>query len=285
MNSFGSISNGRGDIFEFRRGGTNGDANTRLYSLMHFKVGGNEDELVVNGHADAGEFAGVNMTAPPEPIATTKVEDLVALTVRAKNLTLALSPAVVNLWAKPSTAFRQGDLLIEEAGQDRAMPLPVGGTQKVIAQCLETKTTGAGTELVQVLLLAPGAPAGAHPIRGFGIDAVVDDRHLVTTWGNHNNGAYGLFVAPANGFIKNLFAKLKTAAGGGKAVTYTVRRSTDGGATWADTALTCTITDPAVTAEDITHRVAVTRGDLLGIRVTSADPGAAVGSSAVFQYE
>lgn len=287
MNSFGSIANGRGDIYDFRRGATNADANTRAYSLMHIKVGGNEGEVVVNGHASAGEFAGVNMLLPPEPIATSTVEDLAAISVRAKNLTLALAPAIINVWAKPNTAFVEGQRLIEEAGQDRVQPLPTGGTQQVIAQCLQTKTTGANPELIQVLLQAPGMSAGSDNICGFGTDAVVTDRYLRDSWTTFlgANTPVGLFVCPADGFIKNLFGKLKTAAAGGKIVTLTVRKSTDGGATFADTLLTCSITDPAVIGANITNRVAVAQGDILGIRVTSADPGNAAGLSAVFQYE
>jgi hypothetical protein len=284
INSFGSIA-GRGDRTDYRWGAVNADANTRLYSIMCHKVGGQPGEVVVNGHASAGEFAGINTTAPAEPISTNTLEDLATLGVRAKNLTLALPPARVNLWAAPNTVFAEGDKLFADGRNDRVKVMPVGSSAQVIAICKEAKTTGADPETIQGELIAPGTIAGGYNVSAFGIDGVTDAKWLSVTWSNHAASVQGLFMAPADGVIKNLTAKLKTAAGGGKTITVTVHRSTDGGATFSATLLLVNIVDPAVIASNIANRVTVTKGDIFAIKVTTADPGAAAGLSAVFQYE
>lgn len=283
MNSFGSIA-GRGDRADYRWGATNADANTRAYSLMYHKVGGNPGEVVVNGNAAAGEFAGVNMTLPAEPISTTTVEDLSAISVRAKNLTLALRPARVNVWAAPSTTFAEGTKVIADGTNDRVKPMPAGSTAQVLGIVKEGKTTGADPELIQIELLAPGCFEGAQTISAFGTDAMVNNRWLVSGYSTIAAAASGLFVVPQDGIIKNLTGKLKVAAGGGKTITLTVFKSSDGGATFTATTLTVAVVDPATLASENTIRAAVSKGDILAIKITTADAGAAEGMSASFQY-
>jgi hypothetical protein len=63
---------------------------------------------------------------------------------------------------------------------------------------------------------------------------------------------------------------------------FTVQKSSDGGATWADTALTCTITgNSAKSASDLTDAAVLAAGDVLAVKMvsngtTAVNPGFAV---------
>lgn len=72
------------------------------------------------------------------------------------------------------------------------------------------------------------------------------------------------------GILRNLYASLVTAPGGTDTVAFTVRKSSDNGATWSSTTLTCTITGTAKGASDTTHAPAVTAGDLLSVQMVSS---------------
>jgi len=70
--------------------------------------------------------------------------------------------------------------------------------------------------------------------------------------------------------IRNLAINLGTAPGGTDTVAVTVYKSSDNGANWTATDLTCTATGTAKTASDLSHSVALTAGDLLAIYVNSS---------------
>jgi len=85
-----------------------------------------------------------------------------------------------------------------------------------------------------------------------------------------------LYVARFAGeTIRNLAATLVTAPGGTDTVVFTVQKSSDNGATWADTALTCTITGVAKSASDLTDAVVLAAGDILAIKTVSSATTAA----------
>lgn len=77
-------------------------------------------------------------------------------------------------------------------------------------------------------------------------------------------------IVTRTGVLRNLRASLVTAPGGTDTVAFTVRTSSDNGATWAATTLTCTITGNAKAASDLTHFPAVTAGDLLSVQMVSS---------------
>lgn len=274
------IPNGRGDrddILFF--GYTNADATMRSYSLAYSKVGGAEGEIVRSGNAAAGAFRGVVNVLTPEPLASG------AFAV-GERVTVVEAPARISVFFAPSTTYADGDLLIDN-GSDQVIPRPQGSTSPVVGLCTVSKTTAAAEELGQMSLLASGsAPAVGVQVTGFGVDAPVDGRYLIRTFGNHAAGETALDMAVNSGRIRNLTVKLKTAAGAGKTLTYTVMKSSDGGATFSTTALTLDITGTGLVAQSaVGLSAAVAKGDLLGIRVNSADVGAAVGSNASFQVE
>ena len=70
--------------------------------------------------------------------------------------------------------------------------------------------------------------------------------------------------------IRNLAASLITAPGGADTVVFTVQKSSDNGATWTDTALTCTISAAGKAASDLTHSASLTAGDLLAVKAVSS---------------
>ena len=291
MNGIPSINNGHGDNKLWHRPAINADNNTRAYSLMYFKVGGNPGEVVVNGNAAAGSFAGINQTLPPEPIRTNTIENMSTAGVGAKNLDLALAPSRINVWAAPNTTFVEGGYLIAD-GSDRVMPAPNGTTQELICQSLESKTTGADPELIWVEVLAPYARRAPQSFTGFGLDTPgAVDQWLKKEYANHTAAGTpaALHVMDRNGKVSRLFIKLKTAPGAGKSLTYTLKRSQNGGATWADTGLTVTIADTATSAVDevASHNVNANQGDLLGIAATGVvgGPAANAGVSGSFQVE
>ncbi len=79
------------------------------------------------------------------------------------------------------------------------------------------------------------------------------------------------------GVLRRLYANLLTAPGGADTVAFTIQKSSDNGATWSDTTLTCTITGAAKGNSDTTHAPAVAAGDLLAVKMvssaaTAADP-------------
>lgn len=88
-----------------------------------------------------------------------------------------------------------------------------------------------------------------------------------------------LFVARKACVLRDLAASLKTAPGGADTAIFTVQKSSDNGATWSDTALTCTISAAAKAASDLTNAVNLAVGDLVAIKVVSS-AGTAAGPTA-----
>lgn len=69
----------------------------------------------------------------------------------------------------------------------------------------------------------------------------------------------GSFIVPCSGVINNL--KVTGTLASGRTRTITLRKGTIG--SLSDTALTCSYTEPATSAQDITHSVSVSAGDCL----------------------
>lgn len=87
------------------------------------------------------------------------------------------------------------------------------------------------------------------------------------------------------GTVKNLYAELQTAPGAvAQTLLITVRKGSAGGA-MADTALTCTITDPAKTANDTTHSFTVVAGDRISVSVVGSATAAAADLSVSYELD
>lgn len=86
-----------------------------------------------------------------------------------------------------------------------------------------------------------------------------------------------VFVAAFTGqVVRNLVTSLATAPAGTDTVVYTIQKSSDNGATWTDTAVTCTTTGTAKASSDLTHSAVLAAGDLLAIKAVSSATTAAI---------
>lgn len=91
-----------------------------------------------------------------------------------------------------------------------------------------------------------------------------------------------LYVARFTGeVVRNLRVNAVTAPGGSDTVAVTINKSSDNGATWATTTVTCTLTGAAKTASDLTHSLSLAAGDLLEVAFVSS-AGTAAGLTATF---
>lgn len=80
-------------------------------------------------------------------------------------------------------------------------------------------------------------------------------------------------TVPGNFTLKNFQAYASAPPGTGKSWTITVRKSTDGGTSFSDTDLTCTIADGAQWAVDTEHFATFAAGDLISVKsVPSGTP-------------
>lgn len=121
-----------------------------------------------------------------------------------------------------------------------------------------------------------GVGAFLHVVQGHGEDATgATTKYLAAAGGNHASAQVKLFLATHACTIQNLYASAQTAPGGTDTAAVTVQSSTDQGANWTDTTLTCTITGTATNASDTANRVAVAAGTMLAIKVVSSGATAA----------
>lgn len=117
---------------------------------------------------------------------------------------------------------------------------------------------------------------------GLGADTIGAATEYAPRSGNVASAQVPLGVATRAGIIRNLRASLSVAPGGADTVVFTVQKSSDQGATWTDTTVTCTITGAAKSAADTTHAPAVAAGDLLAVKMVSS-AGTAAGPVAGFE--
>lgn len=87
-------------------------------------------------------------------------------------------------------------------------------------------------------------------------------------------------MAIRNGTIGKLFASIKTAPGGSDTATITIQKSSNQGASWSDTILTCPISASGVTCQDNTHNASVSAGDWFATKLVSS-AGVAAGPATV----
>lgn len=100
--------------------------------------------------------------------------------------------------------------------------------------------------------------------------------------GNVASAQAPLAIVTRAGVLRSLRVSLNVAPGGSDTAIFTVQKSSDNGATWTDTTLTCTVTGSAKSASDTTHFPAVAAGDLLAVKAVSS-AGTAAGPVASFE--
>jgi len=75
--------------------------------------------------------------------------------------------------------------------------------------------------------------------------------------------------------VRNLGATVTTLPSANETVTVTVVKSSDGGATWADLAVSCQLAGPQRAADDLVRWVVLAKGDLLALKAVSFSATAA----------
>ena len=95
-------------------------------------------------------------------------------------------------------------------------------------------------------------------------------RYMTTAGGAVSATEVAIGIVTKTGILRNLRASLGTAPGGADTVVFTVRKSSDNGATWGATTLTCTISAANKSASDVANFPAVAAGDLLSVEMVSS---------------
>lgn len=254
----------------------------RAGAIVCHKVGGAAEDVVLYGETGYGEVIGPIRTTSKDPTLT---DYLPTDSTGCCGVNVVQRPARTNfILAANSGAVAVGDFLIPTGAVGAVIPRPVGSTVPPVGKALQAVADSASERYCYGEVLTPGTGRDGHRIQGFGVDAPANNKWLSAPAANHANAAVILGVAEADGFISNLQVNTEVAAGAGKAITYTVHKGVNA-AGLAATALTCDAGGTSRLAEDKTHRVAVSKGDVFAIKVTSADVGAATASYASFTIE
>lgn len=173
-----------------------------------------------------------------------------------------------------STSVTLGDQVWANASGLLITRTPYSFSGWIVGEADETRSFGSNPEFFGVLA-RPQYIETMRGVRGFiaTLGAVTKYLTFSTTYAA---AEVPLYVAGFTGEkIRNLRIKLGTAPGGSDTVAVTVEKSSDGGGTWSDTALTCTATGAATTAADLTHAVTLTAYDVLAVKFVSSAATAA----------
>lgn len=272
-----------GDVGDYAFDWSNQSSIARAGAIACHKVGGAAEDIVLYGEATAGEVIGAIRTTSKDPTLT---DYLATDGTGVCGTNVVQRPARTLLIAAANSGqITVGDYLIPTGAVGAVIPRPAGSNIPPVARALQTLADSASERYVYAEMLAPGIGTTGQRVMGWGANAPTTGYSMASSNANHVNGNTPLFVAPAAGKIRNLYAKGKTAPGSGKTVTFTVHKSSDGGATYSATALTCGVVGTATEGADNTHVVDVAKGDLLQIIVTTADVGALDADYANFIFE
>lgn len=180
------------------------------------------------------------------------------------------------LVAANTTVNRGEDCVIANSSGHGRSRVPSEGTCGILGQFAQSKTTGANPEFVEVDLEIETLEQSSTVMGGSTNAAIgAATKYLASPGVAVAAAQIPLYVAPQAATIRNLRAQLGTAPGGSDTVAFTVQKSSDNGATWADTALTATISAAGKSASDVSDVVSIAAGDLLAIKVVSSGATAA----------
>jgi hypothetical protein len=131
--------------------------------------------------------------------------------------------------------------------------------RKKISATITDGTSNNPTQIKDMLLnVTAGLASNANPTwTAFGSVG------YETAQANPNDEQRNVMAVP--GTISKLFVHIQGSVAITAPMVITLYKSTDSGATWTATALTCTITNPATDANDSTHTFNVNAGDLISI--------------------
>lgn len=157
--------------------------------------------------------------------------------------------------------------------------VPYSASAMVLGHFEEARQVGSAPELVEgevrpswlelVRAVTGGEPGGA-PI-GNNVT-----RYLGPPGSAVAQAPVALYRARFDGeAVRNLGATLGAAPSANETVTVTVVKSSDGGATWTDLAVSCQFAGPQSAADDLVRWIVLAHGDLLALKVVSFSTTAA----------
>jgi hypothetical protein len=187
--------------------------------------------------------------------------------------------------AAGSTTVTAGDQLWSNASGLLITRVPYSFSGFILGQADETATVGTAPQFVDIEML----PQYQEIVRQVTVSQPLKTTTIgaATVYGATTGTAFGtaaiqLYRARFAGeTIRNLSASLGIAPGGSDTVAVTVQKSSDNGNTWADTALTCTVSAALFSATDLTHSAVLAAGDILAIKLVSS-AGTAAGACVSF---
>ncbi len=240
--------------------------------------GANNDGAALPAAARDGAVLGVNLTEGTHPSGAVS-----ANTDRVTLLELGLAAVLI----APNNAISRGDQLEIADTTGRLQPrTPFGPSSTIIAEARQALASNASAKWVEGMVRITRIEHCEQVSAGLAYNGVAaigaTTKYLVGPGVALASEARAIYCAWAAFKIRNLKCSLTTAPGGSDTVIFTVQKSSDGGATWADTALTVTISAAGITGVDTTHAVTLAAGDLLAVKAVSS-AGTAAGPFATFQ--
>lgn len=250
---------------------------------MFIGNGAAEGDVVANGETGSGRIIGFNVSYVNEPRLTTIIT---ADQVGVNGIGVAQAPGHVEAILAPNNTVAIGDYLIPEIGgtTGRVQVRPVGSTIQPVAMALQNIATSASEQYVQAdVLIGPGQVDGGQIIIAEGRDAPADARYLGGPGSLHINPAAAaqtpvVYRAQSDGeVLSNFKAQVDVALAGAKSLTVKWKKgATAAAANAAAPSVTLTLLDPAVSTEDNTNTMTLSKGDCVVVLVNSADVGNAV---------
>jgi len=190
------------------------------------------------------------------------------------------------LLVSPNITTTLGGQVIADGGANAGnvrQRVPYSSSALILGQFEEEHSTGSMAALVEgevrptwleIVRQVTGSQAGAignNVTRWLGAPGVAVSQTAIPLYRSRFGGET----------IRNLGSSVAVKPSGGETVQVTIARSVDGGATWGDTPVTCTITGPDGSAADLARMLTLNAGDLLALKVVSFSTPAA-GLTATF---
>ncbi len=273
----------KGDHADYAWLWSNRSSIARFGALMAHKLTGNPGEVVVNGEALSGKIIGPCLKGPPE--GTT---NLTADSAGVRTLPIAERPAHAHYLVAPNNGITEGDYLIPTGTTGQVKPRPAGSNAEPVAKALESKASSVSEQTIYAEVMTPAAGSGGFWVQADGTDTLTANYYVAKSGAHVNPGAAKntpiILQALQDCVLSNFRVGLDVAAGGSKVITYNFKKgATAALANAAAASLTLAITDPALFNVDDTNTISLLAGEVLVIKITSADVGTAEHSRVAFK--
>lgn len=265
---------------------SNKSTGARYGALMahSLAVGAQRFDVLMAGETSAGKPIGFCMKGGPEGSSTLSADGSGIST-----MPIAERFGHAHALIAPNNTVAFGDYLIPTGTTGQVKPRPAGSNVQPVAKALEALSSNAAEQLLKVEVMTGNSDnEGGYWVSCDATDTLTINYFVPKSGVHVNPGAAKntpvVLEALQDCVVSNFRAALEVAAGGAKVVNYEFRKGNDAAAANAAAAsVTLTITDPAKTAEDNTNTISLTKGQVLVIKITSADVGTAEHSRLAFK--